>query len=70
MPVSLDEMMREVAPERRSEIETHAAALTADFRQRIGRIVRPEAGTGRELDGNSGCLEAGLTDSSDPSPSS
>ena len=37
MAVSLDEMMREIAPERRAEIEAQAAALTADFRQRIGR---------------------------------
>lgn len=43
MPVSLDEMMREIAPERRAEIETRAAALTADFRQSIDRADAADA---------------------------
>lgn len=67
MPVSLNEMMREIAPERRAEIEAQAAALTADFRQRIvrddaaavesrpsGRTVGIKARTGQR------CPESGV----------
>ncbi len=36
MPVSLDEIMREIPPDRRAEIERKAAALAADHRLRAG----------------------------------
>ncbi|GJE71446.1 hypothetical protein [Methylorubrum podarium] len=34
MPVPLDDLLQEIAPERRADIERNAAALVADFRRR------------------------------------
>ena len=47
MPVPLEELMRELPPERRAEVERNASALAADYRQRMGEIDASHAVSAR-----------------------